>query len=78
MKWIWEVIKWILGYAYMTWKFFAFLIIGTIYFLWEFRIGAYKRTWEYLFDSFYKSESGMQVWWRYETIEDWVSGNKKY
>ena len=77
MKWIWETIKWILGYAYIAWKFIAFLFIGTLYFLWEFKKDSYKKTWDYLFDSFYKSESGMQVWWRYETMEDWVKGNKR-
>jgi len=78
MKLIWLIIKWILGYAYIVWKFIAFILIGTIYFIWEFRGDSYRRTWKFFFDDFYTSESSMQVWWRYVTIGDWVRGNKKY
>lgn len=76
MKWIWQVIKWILGYAYVTWKFIAFLLIGTLYFFWEFKKDSYKKTWEFMFEYFYQSSSGLHVWWRYETVEDWVNDNK--
>lgn len=78
MKWIWKVIKWILGYLYLAWKFIAFIFIGTIYFLWDLKTDTYKEAWIYFFSTFYTSETHGMVWWSYETIEDWIEGNRTY
>ena len=78
MKWIIEVLKYILGYFYLAWKGLAFLLIGTAYFLWEFKFSSYKKVWEYLFENFYteRSKDGGTSYWSYETMEDWVKGER--
>ena len=74
MKWIIEVLKYILAYFYLAWKGLAFLLIGTAYFLWEFKFSSYKKVWEYLFENFYteRSKDGGTSYWSYKTMEDWV------
>jgi hypothetical protein len=78
MKWIFEVLKYILGYFYMAWKALAFLLIGTAYFLWEFKLSSYKKVWEYIFENFYseRSRDGETTYWSYKTMDDWVKGEK--
>ena len=76
MKWIIEILKYILGYFYLAWKGLAFIFIGTAYFIWEFRFSSFKKVWDYLFEDFYTHRDGATTYWTYKTMEDWVKGER--
>ena len=72
------MVKYILAYFYLAWKGLAFLLIGTAYFLWEFKFSSFKKVWEYLFENFYteRSKDGGTSYWSYKTMDDWVKGER--